>query len=57
MITVIESLLGNVPTGVSNNLDAVPAMFSLTSVYPNPFNATMTIQVDNPYSQAVELAI
>ena len=57
MIRVIESLLGNVPTGVNDSPEAVPATFSLASVYPNPFNATVTIRVDNPYGQAVELAV
>ena len=57
MIRVIETLLDEGTVGHGDAHGGVPTALSLASVYPNPFNLSVTIQVDNPVAQAVELAV
>ena len=57
MIRIIESLLDESTTGINDADDAIPGSFALASVYPNPFNASVTLTIDNPRGQAVELAV
>ena len=57
MITVIEGLLSGVTTAVFSEETITPGVISILSVYPNPFNSSATIEVENPQGQGVELEI
>lgn len=57
MITVVESLLGNQTSDTRDPSDGLPAGFSISRVYPNPFNPAVTIEVTIPVGQPVDLDI
>ncbi|MFQ6616416.1 MAG: T9SS type A sorting domain-containing protein [Fidelibacterota bacterium] len=57
MITVIESILGDPTVDSSDPSADLPASFSIHRVYPNPFNAEVTVEVNILEGQAVELDI
>ncbi|NUO20372.1 T9SS type A sorting domain-containing protein, partial [bacterium] len=37
--------------------DVIPTEFSITSTYPNPFNATLSIQYDIPQAAQISLSV
>ena len=57
MITVIESLIGEGATDGDDEKTIVPASISISRIFPNPFNSSLTISVENPHGQGVELEV
>ncbi|MFQ6616700.1 MAG: T9SS type A sorting domain-containing protein [Fidelibacterota bacterium] len=57
MITIIESLVGEVATGGKDEKPAVPGDFSVSSIYPNPFNPATTIEFISQVNALVTLTV
>ncbi|MCH8010637.1 MAG: redoxin domain-containing protein [Candidatus Marinimicrobia bacterium] len=55
MITVIENLIGET-TNVTHDVP-LPKSLSISSIYPNPFNPTVTIEINIQKDQAIELDV
>ncbi|MCH7732296.1 MAG: hypothetical protein IIB44_07235 [Candidatus Marinimicrobia bacterium] len=55
MITVIENLIGET-TNVTPDV-LLPKSLSISSIYPNQFNRTVTIEINIKKDQAIELEV
>ena len=57
MIKLIQSLVEDQSVNVDEHVNILPRELSISTVYPNPFNQTVTIVVENEEGKAVDLEI